>query len=112
VLLPPPPPLQGKKAPTIISILPVPQHVPEGGNTGPSRSISLSTDVYQGPLKYPYMWVQPARTPEPYGCLTCMWAATPQAAGSAMHMHNCLRLLHQAGRGNCRLDALTHVLIT
>lgn len=49
--------LQGKKAPTIISILPVPQHVPEGGNTGPSRSISLSTDVYQGPLKYPYMWV-------------------------------------------------------
>jgi hypothetical protein len=47
--------LQGKKAPAIISIMPVPQHVPEGGNQGPSRSISLSTDVYQGPLKYPYM---------------------------------------------------------
>ena len=44
---------QGKKAPAIVSIMPVPQ---TGQNPGHhTRSMSLSTDVYQGPLKYPYM---------------------------------------------------------
>jgi hypothetical protein len=47
--------VKAKKAPAIVSVLPVPQHGPTPGSTSDNRRISLSTDVYQGPLKYPYM---------------------------------------------------------